>query len=164
MTGSVQLFNPEKLHIRWLDEQARNASSVTRRYTLTHSDSTGDLFLTIGMDYDRRQISGWYTRLMRDEVLGELLFEDDVPTLHIHMHVSGGLVLGPASWRFEIFKQHMAMVLQVICWGDRECLGRDPAMLDAPITAHFYSKKKAYNKTESPGKVRDFLIDRDLPG
>ena len=41
----------------------------------------------------RAQISGWYTRLMRDEVLAEWLEDEDGPALHVYCHVSGGLVL-----------------------------------------------------------------------
>jgi hypothetical protein len=48
-----------------------------RCYTLTHSDTTGELFLTIGPDFDRAQISGLYTRLMRDEVLAEWREDED---------------------------------------------------------------------------------------
>ena len=46
-----------------------NGPVTPRCYTLTHSDTTGDLFLTVGPEFDRAQISGWYTRLMRSQVL-----------------------------------------------------------------------------------------------
>jgi hypothetical protein len=42
-----------------------------RKYILTHSDITGDLFLSIDTDYDKRALSNWYTKFMRDEVLAE---------------------------------------------------------------------------------------------
>jgi len=64
-------LKPEKLHVRFAAGVTPDEPITPRRYTLTHSDATGDLYLTIGPDYDRRQISGWYTRLMRDEVLAE---------------------------------------------------------------------------------------------
>ena len=59
----------EKLHVQFAAGVAPDGPITPRRYTLTHSDATGDLYLTIGPDYDRRQISGVYTRLLRDEVL-----------------------------------------------------------------------------------------------
>ena len=37
-----------------------------RKYTLTHSDETGELFLTIGKDYDYESIN----YKLRDEALG----------------------------------------------------------------------------------------------
>ena len=99
-------MNPEKLHVKFTNIEAQPHELVLpRRYTLTHSDTTGDLFLTISPEYDTDQISGWYTRLMRDEVLGEWLFKENAPALHIYLHVSGGLVFGPPGWRYGIFRQ-----------------------------------------------------------
>jgi hypothetical protein len=63
---------PEKLHVKYLGGAAVDAPIAPRFFALTHSDSTGDLFLSIGSDYDKTQTSGLYTRLMRDEVLAEL--------------------------------------------------------------------------------------------
>ena len=60
-----------RLHVSFGDEVDSKTLSLPRRYTLTHSDVTGELFLTIARDYDKKQIGGWYTRFMRDEVLGE---------------------------------------------------------------------------------------------
>ena len=61
-------LNPAKLHITFREGAAPDGPLIPRRYTLTHSDQTGDLFLTIGPEVNHAQISGWYTRLMRDEV------------------------------------------------------------------------------------------------
>jgi hypothetical protein len=61
-------LKPEKLHVRFSAGTTPEGPVTPRRYTLTHSDATGDLFLTVGPEYDRAQISGWQTRLMRDRV------------------------------------------------------------------------------------------------
>ena len=61
-------LNPQKLHVTFQKGISPQQLSLPRRYTLTHSDATGDLFLSIGAEYDQKQISGFYTRLMRDEV------------------------------------------------------------------------------------------------
>jgi Staygreen protein len=70
-------LDPRKLHVTFVPGTSAAGPVVPRAYTLTHSDSTGELFLTIGTTFDRRQISGWYTRLMRDEVLAEWSVEED---------------------------------------------------------------------------------------
>ncbi|MCX5844615.1 MAG: staygreen family protein, partial [Deltaproteobacteria bacterium] len=62
---------PEKLRIIYSLSVTETDPITPRRYTLTHSDATGELTLTIGGEYDRVQVSGWYTRLMRDEVFAE---------------------------------------------------------------------------------------------
>jgi len=64
-------LSPEKLHVVFKDHSKAEGPIMPRCYTLTHSDFTGDLFLTIGTSYDLKQISGIYTKLMRDEVLAE---------------------------------------------------------------------------------------------
>jgi hypothetical protein len=46
----------------------------TRRYTLTHNDVTGALQLSIGADYNQRQVQGFYTRILRDEITAEWYF------------------------------------------------------------------------------------------
>ena len=64
-------LQPDKLHVQFARGTAPDGPVVPRRYTMTHSDTTGDLFLTVAAKYNRKQIAGWYTRLMRDEVLAE---------------------------------------------------------------------------------------------
>jgi hypothetical protein len=64
-------LDPRKLHVQFAPGVMPQGPLAPRRYTLTHSDSTGDLFLTVAPEVDRKQIAGWYTRLMRDEVLAE---------------------------------------------------------------------------------------------
>ncbi len=44
-------FNPEKLFVTYKDGVTATGPIIPRRYTLTHSDVTGDLFLTIGCQY-----------------------------------------------------------------------------------------------------------------
>ncbi|WP_246145484.1 staygreen family protein [Bacillus rubiinfantis] len=59
-------FNPEKLSVEYRDGITTTGPVIPRCYTLTHSDVTGDLFLTLGIQYAWGKINR-----MRDEVLGE---------------------------------------------------------------------------------------------
>jgi hypothetical protein len=129
---------------------------VPRRYTLTHSDSTGDLFLTIGREYDRAQVSGWYTRLLRDEVLAEWTDEGDGPELHVYCHVSGGLVMGPAGWRDAIFRRELPLVLEAFRYGDRELLDARRDLQEATIKVHFRATQARYDRVETWGKLSDY--------
>jgi hypothetical protein len=49
-------LRPAKLHVRLGGGVTAEWPVTPRCYTLTHSDGTGDLFLTIGREYDRKQI------------------------------------------------------------------------------------------------------------
>jgi len=151
-------LNPEKLHVRLADKATPEGPFVPRRYTLTHSDATGDLFLTIGLDYDRRQISGWYTRLLRDEVLAEWYIDENGPALHVYCHVSGGLVLGSAAWRFSIFQRELPLVLEAFRHGDRGLFEAQPELDQAPVCVHFAAKQPRYHRTESWGSLGDYRL------
>ncbi len=149
-------LNPQKLHVNYLLGAEPKTLIIPRRYTLTHSDVTGDLYLTIGPDYNLKQISGWYTRFMRDEVLAECKDSQDSPSLHVYCHVSGGLVLGRAGWRYAIFRSEMPLVLEAIRYGDRTLFAANPRLDHAPILVHFQASQPRYNKTEAWGIVADW--------
>jgi len=144
-------LNPERLQVKYLPGVGPEAPVAPRRYTLTHSDFTGDLFLTIGPYYNPEQISGWYTRLMRDEVLAEWKDGQDGVSLHVYCHVSGGLVFGRAGWRASIFREEMPLVLEVIRYGDRALFTANPELDHAPIWVHFQASQARYHKTERWG-------------
>jgi len=149
-------FRPEKLHIDYLSGVTLEAPATPRRYTLTHSDLTGDLFLSIGADYNRKQISGLYTRVMRDEVLAEWKEDEDGLALHVYCHVSGGLVFGRANWRESIFRSEMPLVLETIRHGDSRFFEANPELDESPIFIHFQSSKRNHSKIEAWGTPADF--------
>jgi hypothetical protein len=156
----MSALNPDKLHVTFAPGVAPSGPTEPRRYTLTHSDRTGDLFLTIGADYDRSQISGWYTRLMRDEVLAEWKKDLDAEPaiLHVYCHVSGGLALGPAGWRYGILQRHMRQVIQALRHGDRELYQTHPELDDAQVVVHFAAKQPRYRRTEAWGRLADYAL------
>jgi hypothetical protein len=151
-------LNPNKLHVHYLKETERGQMDLPRRYTLTHSDRTGDLFLTIGNQYDLEKISRLYTRLMRDEVLAEFVKNEDNLEFRIYCHVSGGFVVGTAGWRYSIFKSELSLVLEAIRHGDRNLFELNPKLDRIPVFIHFRSNKKQYNRVEHWGVLSDFAI------
>jgi hypothetical protein len=154
-------LKPGKLHIRYTAGADSEGPLIPRRYTLTHSDATGDLFLTIGPEYDHHQISGWQTRLMRDEVLGEWHRDREGPALHIHCHVSGGLVLGWARARDAIFRHELPLVLEALRFGDRHLFKLHTELDYAPIWVHFHARQARFNRTERWGVPGDYQPGSD---
>jgi magnesium dechelatase len=148
-------LNPEKLHVNFYGGANADGPSKPRAYTLTHSDATGDLFLSIGQHYNLPQISGLYTRLMRDEVLAEWEINEQI-ALHVHCHVSGGLVVGLSKWRDSIFRHHLPMVLEAFRYGDRKFIDVYPHAAKATIFVHFHAREKKLNRTEAWGVFDDY--------
>jgi hypothetical protein len=151
-------LRPERLHVRFAGGVELEGPIAPRRYTLTHSDTTGELFLTVGFDYDRQQVSGWYTRLMRDEVLAEWREDADGP-LHIYCHVSGGLVFGTAGWRYAIFQRELPLVLEAFRYGDRALFAAYPELDEALIRVHFRSSRRRYRRREQWGTPADYRLE-----
>jgi hypothetical protein len=149
-------IDPRKLHVTFHEGASAGTLEYPRRYTLTHSDMTGDLFLTIGGKYDQKQIAGFYTRLMRDEVLAEIIHDDDQAVLHVYVHVSGGIAFGFAGWRNAILHYHMTMVLEAIRYGDGEIFMRHPELDEAKVVVHFTSHRRRYNQVEDWGQIRKY--------
>jgi len=150
-------LEPERLHVRYLPGIEQVALTIPRRYTLTHSDTTGNLFLTIGSDYDYRQISGLYTRLMRDEVLAEWKEEQDGLSIHVYCHISGGFVFGRAAWRESIFRSEMPLVLETIRYGDRKLFAQNAKLDHVPIFVHFRVSNTKVDRFEQWGAPHDYM-------
>jgi hypothetical protein len=149
-------LRPGKLHVRFVAPASQKGPVLPRRYTLTHSDATGDLYLTIGLEVDRKQISGWATRFMRDEVLAEWDETEEGAVLRVYCHVSGGLVVGTAGWRYSIFQHELPLVLEAFRYGDRGLFEAQPDLDKAPILVHFQSGRRRYRRIEPWGTPSEY--------
>ena len=150
-------LNPNKLHISYLTGTDPENFVLPRRYTLTHSDRTGELILSIGNQYNTRQISKLYTRLMRDEVLAEFISKGERLEFIVYCHVSGGFIVGSAGWRYNIFCSELPLALEAIRYGDRIPFEKNPELDHIPVYIHFHSGKKRYNIVEQWGTLADFV-------
>jgi hypothetical protein len=146
-------LQPGKLHVRLGAGLIAGGPVMPRRYTLTHSDASGDLFLTISQEYDGNQIAVWPTRLMRDEVLAEWRDEGEGAALHVYCHVSRGLVFGTAGWRNAVFRRELPLVLQAFRHGDRQLTEAHRELDHAPIEARFQSHRRRYRQKERWGTL-----------
>ena len=141
-------LRPANLHVRYAGDTTPDGPVASRCYTLTHSDATGDLFLTIGPEFDHRQIAGLYTRLMRDEVVAAWEDAGQGPALRVHCHVSGAIVLGTARWRDGIFRQELPLVFEAFRYGDRALYHAHPDLDRAPIWVAFHARGRRFNRVE----------------
>jgi len=151
-----------KLHInKNIDDNTRLC--LPRRYTLTHSDITGDLFLSIDKDYDKRALSNWYIKFMRDEVLAEWQEEGDYQYIMIYCHVCGGICFGWASLRNQIFRRELPLAIKAICNGDINLIDNNPTLKEAKVIVNFHATKRKYNKIENWGRVKDYILNQYIP-
>jgi len=95
---------------------------------------------------------------MRDEVLAELRKDQEGYSLNVYCHVSGGLVLGRAKWRYGIFCSELSLALEAIRYGDRIFFDSDPEFDQIPVVINFKSTDKRYNKIEKWGLLGDYKL------
>ena len=147
-------LKPEKLSTTFLHPTTTDSPLVPRCYTLTHSDRTGDLFLTIANKFNEKQLKGWQVRIMRDEVLAEWLKKEEKYSLHVYCHISGGI--GTLKFRDKIFRQELPLVLEAFRYGDKKLFLANPFLDEAQIYIHFQAKKEKYNKIEIWGSLGNY--------
>jgi hypothetical protein len=150
-------LNADKLHVTYLSGTNSDKLVLPRRYTLTHSDITGELFLSMGNQYNTKQIARLYTKLMRDEVLAETISNGDSLELRVYCHISGGFVIGTAGWRYDIFNSELPLVLEAIRYGDKTLFEQNPELDHIPINVHFQSTNPKFNKIEHWNVIADYV-------
>ena len=136
------MLDVAKLHVAFAEGTRPDGPLTPRRYTFTHSDRTGDLYLSIGPDYDHQALRAMQVRLERDEVLGEWLLGPDGPRLDLHMMAQGGIpVFGTAAMRCRIFRHYRPLVLEALRYGDRALAKAHPQLCDASVVALFHWRR-----------------------
>ncbi|NMM63782.1 hypothetical protein HBE96_14085 [Clostridium sp. P21] len=148
----MKKLNTEKLSVQFKDGATMVNPIIPRRYTLTHSDTTAELFLVIGLTYAYENITE-----QRDEVLGEWKIVNNQCVLNIFCHVGGENNKDKAAIRYKIFVRELPLALEAICYGDRKFLQAYPALKNAPIIVKFESIYKQYNRVEYWGMPKDYL-------
>jgi len=149
----MENFNPQKL--------TTNFQGITpllpvlpRRYTLTHSDSTAQLFLTIGPQFSFDKLGP-----ERDEVLAEWHYCGCI------VYLSGWVrVDNPendklaATKRYKIFNENLPLALTAIRYGDSLYFKCHPRLDYAEIWLHFLSCYPEFNGAKCFGRPIDYIV------
>ena len=133
-------FIPEKVFVEYKDGIGLYGAKEKRKYTLTHSDKTGDLFLTIGSRYDYEK-----TNKTRDEVFAKWSKRDNGDILEVSVQVNIDSSIIKTAIRNRIFRRELGSSLKAIVYGDREFLKRNPALYSVPVVVKFKSNIPRFN-------------------
>lgn len=119
-----------------------------RKYTITHSDVTAELFVFVSSMYAEDQIKS-----MRDEV--RVSWELD----HTGLRLAGSVLLdgegvaGETYIRNNIFYNEMPKALQALRQADRFFFEKTPSLDDAKVYIHFISSDPMYDQTYDYGMI-----------
>lgn len=147
-------FSSDKLETTFISPMTPDGPVENRKYTLTHSDETGMMFLDIGSQYNYSAIN----EDMRDEILGKWIMSDDnFYRLIFYAHV-GDYNFTNAYKRYMIFKSHLESALQAVFFGDKDLFESYPQLIYTPIYAKFDSTIPMFNNYEYYGYIKDYII------
>lgn len=147
-------LNPDKLSVKFRPGVTSRGPIIPRRYTLTHSDKTAELFLNIGKFYAYDKITS-----MRDEVLGQWVKTPNGYIYSVYLHVDAETPTPyQSAIRNRIFKRELPLALQAIRYGDRLFFDIHPKLDRAPILVYFYSLVPNLNRIEKWGTFEDYKI------
>ncbi|PYZ94942.1 hypothetical protein CR194_05335 [Salipaludibacillus keqinensis] len=150
------MFSKNKLSVTFIPPATFCNPVLQRKYTLTHSDETGELFLSVGLTFDNNAID----MTMRDEVIAE--WKQDRNGLMILKgcaFVDAGMFdEQTASIRYTIFKREMALALMGMINGDSAFFPCHPTLLDSPIFIQYVSIFPQFHHVSYEGTPRDFLV------
>ncbi|MBE5959860.1 MAG: hypothetical protein E7256_00500 [Lachnospiraceae bacterium] len=144
-------LDTSKVNVEYRDFTNQYKPVLGRKYTMTHSDETAELFVTIGRRYAMDKVIP-----IRDEVLLEFRKKDGKLQLFGKVLVDGDGVPGDATMRNAIFLKKLSTSLQAIRYGDRALYENWCQLDDVPIHIWFQSKDPRYNKLYDFGTMKDY--------
>ena len=147
-------FTPDKLETTLIEPTTEDGPIEDRKYTLTHSDETGMLFLDIGNEYNYSAID----QDLRDELLGRWIIPDNEQPILVLYAFVGNENFEDSARRYKIFKSHMEMALAAIIYGDSVLFDNNPELINSPVFVKFDSSIPHFNNYENYGSVKDYMM------
>lgn len=150
----MKYFDASKVIVEFRNDVNYNLPVLGRSYTVTHSDSTGEIFVTIGTQYATDKFNS-----LNDQVL--LCME----CYNGHFQLNGMVSLDlpgsnySAPQRGKIFYDNMNIALMAIRYADRQFYERCCFLDNTPIFIHFCSHEPRLNKVYSFGEISEYKTD-----
>lgn len=148
-SDKLHTINPDQLFVEFRDGVTETEPLNKRKYTLTHSDLTADIFLTIGLEYAYDKVSD-----LRDEVLAEWRADHDYSFLFVYIFLGQNKKSDYAK-RNAIFRRELPLAFEAIRYGDQVFFDTYPFLYHAPIWVYFDSQSPDYKRFEYWGTILD---------
>lgn len=146
-------FSHDNLKVEFIAPMTEFCKLDGRKYTFTHNDETGALYLDVFNCYNYKKVNF----NLRDEVLGEwILAGKEKYNLCFYVYLKGSQGY-EIKKKYEIFKKHLEFVISSILYGDRLFLQKNNFLLSSPITVRFFSHYFMFNSCEYYGLVNDYM-------
>lgn len=150
-SGYLSKFSPDRLQVEYREGVTYTEPLIYRRYTLTHSDETGELFLTIGLMFADDKVTP-----LRDEVLGEWMMMREGYVYNVYVELGGQSDQTVLAKRNDIFRRELPLALEAIRYGDHRFFLAYPELNHCSIIVYFLSTNPKFNKVENWGTFSQY--------
>ncbi len=147
----MKILSPRKIFTQYREGISPTKNISERKYTITHSDTTAELFVFIATQYAEDQVTN-----MRDEVSVEWKEMNQKLILTGEVLVDGAGVMGNAFIRNKIFLNEMPTALQALRKGDRFLFEDNPQLNNTPVFIQFISSNPTFNKVYDFGPIGQY--------
>lgn len=144
-------LNLKKVFVQYRDIMKPHAPILSRKYTITHSDTTAELFVFVAENYAEDQVTKMHdeVRIAWDQNKKELL-------LIGYVTVDNEDVQGSSFIRNKVFYNEMPTALQALRQADRFLFETLPQLDNTPVIIHFISSNPVYNKSYNFGIIGNY--------
>ena len=147
----ANIFNPSKVHTEFRNNISSYNPVIGRKYTITHSDETAELFVTIGTEYATDLYSP-----IRDELILSIDDVDNNIILQGYVNVDSHNNFGTRKLRNDIFLREIPLALKSTFYADRIFFQNYNCLMNVPVIINFLSADKQYNKRYYYGTIGNF--------
>jgi len=120
---------------------------LPRKYTNTHNDETGEIYISVGHQYNQILLDSEEARVVQSQVVGKWVKVDCEYQIHFTVLVS--TEQNPNAYiRNFIFCEELGVVLEGFAFAETALLRLHPKLARAKIFVHFKSIDPAYDRVE----------------
>ena len=145
-------FNPLNVFVQYRENIRPIQPVLGRKYTITHSDKSGDLFVAISNEYAKDRIGP-----MRDEVLIEWKRRKREYVLEGSALVDINQSEVNSKIRNEIFLREMPLILKSLRYADRFLFETYPILDSSTVFINFDSNNPEFNKNYNFGAIGNYI-------
>lgn len=150
----MESFHSSRVNVEYRDGVTETKPIEGRKYTMTHSDDTAELYVTVGKSYAKDKIGP-----LRDEVLLEFQQQDDQLQLIGAVLIDAEHMNWDSEKRNQIFLREMSTALKAIRYADNTLFEQNPMLDEIPIYLWFQSTKEEYNQLYDFGTMREYKTE-----
>lgn len=149
----MRALSTQKVFVQYRDSMKPYDPVLGRKYTITHSDITAELFVFIADNYAIDQVTS-----MHDDV--KISWEQNENQLFLigSVLIDGPDIDGDPAVRNRIFYTEMPTALKAMRQADRFIFEQYPNIDNTPVLIRFLSENPTYNKTYNFGPIGNYRL------